>query len=100
MPSIEDGITLAVEAHRGQKDKAKAAYFLHPLRLRMKNDADRIVAVLHDVLEDSDVTVRTFRRSDILRKSYKRLHPYQVERRRIRPVHRTGKGGHPGCQNK
>ncbi len=60
MPSIEDAVSLAVEAHRGQKDKAKAPYILHPLRvmIRMENDTDRIVAVLHDVLEDSDVTVR------------------------------------------
>jgi len=55
MPSLEEAITLAAGAHRGQKDKAGAPYILHPLRLmlRMETDAERIVAVLHDVIEDS-----------------------------------------------
>lgn len=55
MPSLEEAITLAVGAHRGQKDKAGAPYILHPLRLmlRMETDTERIVAVLHDVIEDS-----------------------------------------------
>ena len=65
MPSLEDAISLAVEAHRGQKDKAEAPYILHPLRvmLRMETETDRIVAVLHDVLEDSDVTVRDLQKA-------------------------------------
>jgi len=60
MPSLEDAISLAAEAHRGQKDKANAPYILHPLRvmLRMETETDRIIAVLHDVVEDSGVTVR------------------------------------------
>lgn len=55
MPSLEEAIALAVRAHQGQKDKAGAPYILHPLRLmfRMETDTERIVAVLHDVIEDS-----------------------------------------------
>ena len=55
MPSLEEAISLAVKAHQGQKDKAGASYILHPLRLmtRMETDTERIVAVLHDVIEDS-----------------------------------------------
>jgi (p)ppGpp synthase/HD superfamily hydrolase len=65
MPSLEDAISLAAEAHRGQKDKAKAPYILHPLRimLRMETETERIVAVLHDVLEDSKVTVRNLQKA-------------------------------------
>ena len=65
MPSLEDAISLAAEAHRGQKDKANAPYILHPLRvmLRMETETDRIVAVLHDVLEDSGVTVRDLQKA-------------------------------------
>jgi (p)ppGpp synthase/HD superfamily hydrolase len=65
MPSLEDAISLAAGAHRGQKDKAKAPYILHPLRvmLRMENDTDRTLAVLHDVLEDSDMTVRDLQKA-------------------------------------
>ena len=52
--TIELAIAIAAEAHAGQTDKGGAPYILHPLRvmLRMENDTDRMVAVLHDVLED------------------------------------------------
>ena len=45
-------------AHEHQVDKADAAYILHPLRLmaRAQSDDERIVALLHDVVEDSDRT--------------------------------------------
>lgn len=56
---LEQAISLAVQAHTGQKDKAGNPYILHPLRLmmRMTNDAARILAVLHDVVEDTAVTL-------------------------------------------
>jgi GTP diphosphokinase / guanosine-3',5'-bis(diphosphate) 3'-diphosphatase len=43
----------------GQVDKAGEPYILHPLRLmlRMAIEAERIAAVLHDVVEDSQVTI-------------------------------------------
>ena len=52
---LENAITLACEAHKGQVDKAGLPYILHPLHLMLQfstND-ERIVAVLHDVLEDT-----------------------------------------------
>lgn len=63
MSLLEEAIRIAVEAHRGQKDRAGAPYVLHPLRLmsRMWTDAARIVAVLHDVVEDSDWTLDRLR---------------------------------------
>lgn len=59
MANLEKAIALASKKHAGQVDKAGQAYILHPLRimLKMKNDDQRIVAVLHDVLEDTDTTV-------------------------------------------
>jgi (p)ppGpp synthase/HD superfamily hydrolase len=59
MATLEDAIALAVEAHRGQKDKNGAPYILHPLRVmfRVETEIERIVAILHDVVED---TGRTF----------------------------------------
>jgi (p)ppGpp synthase/HD superfamily hydrolase len=56
MADIEEAIRIAVEAHRGQKDRAGAPYILHPLRMmfRMQTDAERMAAVLHDVVEDTD----------------------------------------------
>jgi (p)ppGpp synthase/HD superfamily hydrolase len=59
MATIEQAILIATQAHQGQTDKAGAPYILHPLRLmlRMQTEAQRITAVLHDVVEDSDWTI-------------------------------------------
>jgi (p)ppGpp synthase/HD superfamily hydrolase len=63
-PTLEDAIALALEAHRGQTDKGGAPYILHPLRmmLRVRSPTERMVAVLHDVVEDSDRTLEDLRR--------------------------------------
>ena len=63
MPTIEDAIRLALDKHHGQTDKSGAPYILHPLRVmaQMQTDTERIVAVLHDVVEDSDVTLDALR---------------------------------------
>jgi len=59
MSTLERAIGIACEAHLGQVDKAGEPYILHPLRLmlRMTTDAERITAVLHDVVEDSRFTL-------------------------------------------
>lgn len=51
---IERAIEIAVEAHKGQRDKAGRPYILHVLRVvaAMKTDEECAVAALHDVLED------------------------------------------------
>jgi (p)ppGpp synthase/HD superfamily hydrolase len=63
MPTLEEAIALAVEAHRGQRDKAGQAYILHPLRvmMRLEGETERMVAVLHDVVEDSSYTMERLR---------------------------------------
>jgi (p)ppGpp synthase/HD superfamily hydrolase len=55
---LELAIKIAVKAHQKQVDKAGEPYILHPLRLMFKfTDEDlRVVAVLHDVIEDSEIT--------------------------------------------
>ena len=62
-PSLEDSILLAVRAHEGQKDKAGQPYILHPLRMmvRLHGEAERIAAVLHDVVEDTSYTLDDLR---------------------------------------
>ena len=59
MPSLERAIQIAAQAHAGQIDKAGQPYILHPLRvmLRMVTEEERIIAVLHDVVEDSEVSM-------------------------------------------
>lgn len=61
--TLEDAISIAAEAHRGQRDKAGAPYLLHPLRLmlRMDSEAAMMAAVLHDVVEDSGWTLEGLR---------------------------------------
>ena len=55
MATLERAIEIAVLAHKGTSDKAGAPYVLHPLRLMfaVDNAEAKIVAVLHDVVEDS-----------------------------------------------
>ena len=59
MSDLATAIDIAVEAHRKQRRKNGSPYILHPLRImfRMKTDEERIVALLHDVVEDSSVTL-------------------------------------------
>lgn len=56
---LEQAILLAVQAHSGQRDKAWLPYVLHPLRVMLgQTDPEaRIAAVLHDVVEDTDITI-------------------------------------------
>ena len=58
MSSLDKAILIACQAHTEQVDKAGQPYIMHPLRLILKfdNDIERIVAVLHDVIEDSNTT--------------------------------------------
>lgn len=55
MSTLERAIAIATAAHQGQRDKAGQPYILHPLRLMLSLAADeeRMVAVLHDVVEDT-----------------------------------------------
>jgi hypothetical protein len=64
VPTIADAIALAAEHHRGAIDKGGAPYILHPIRvmLAMATDESRRVAVLHDLLEDTKVTVEDLRK--------------------------------------
>jgi len=54
MSLLERAIAIAVEAHRGKKDKGGQPYILHPLRVMflVESEDERIVAILHDVVED------------------------------------------------
>ena len=59
MSTLERAIEIAVKAHAGQIDKAGEPYILHPLRLMFAVNGvyNRMVAVLHDVVEDTSVTI-------------------------------------------
>ena len=58
MSTLERAIEIATEALRGQFDKAGNDYIGHPLRVMTegKTTEEKIVGVLHDVVEDTDWT--------------------------------------------
>ena len=58
MATLESAIQLAAEAHAGQQDKAGKPYILHPIRvmLSVSTTDEQIAAILHDTVEDTDVT--------------------------------------------
>ncbi len=60
MATLERAIAIAAAAHAGQVDKAGQPYILHPLRvmLRVASEHERIAAVLHDVVEDTPVSLQ------------------------------------------
>ena len=68
MSTLEKAISIAAQAHEGQRDKAGAPYILHPLRVMMKmaTEAEQITAVLHDVVEDTDWTMERLRQEGFL----------------------------------
>ena len=48
------------KAHAGQVDKAGVDYYLHPFAVAdmCQTEEEKIVALLHDVVEDTDVTLK------------------------------------------
>jgi len=57
--TLTKAITLAALHHDGQTDKGGNPYILHPLRLMLQavTDEERIVALLHDIVEDTPITL-------------------------------------------
>lgn len=63
MSTLEKAIQIAAAAHAGQFDKAGEKYILHPIRvmLQVATEEEKIVAMLHDVVEDSEFTLEKLR---------------------------------------
>ena len=51
---------LCYEAHQGQTDKSGIPYVFHPIHVaeQMTDEQTTIVALLHDVIEDTDYTLQ------------------------------------------
>ena len=58
MSTLERAIEIAHEAHKSQTDKAGRPYIEHPLRVMAagKTLDEKITGILHDVVEDSNIT--------------------------------------------
>jgi (p)ppGpp synthase/HD superfamily hydrolase len=70
IPTVEDTIRFIKDAHAGQVDKGGVEYWKHPVSVmnRLGPDASmecQIVALLHDVIEDTSYTAE-----DLLRMGY------------------------------
>ena len=60
-PLTNKAMRIAYKAHQGQIDKSGQPYIFHPYHLaeQMKDEVSVCVALLHDVMEDTDVTYET-----------------------------------------
>ena len=56
---LAKALNIAYSAHQGQIDKGGIPYIQHPIRVALNclTDDEKIVALLHDVIEDTSVTV-------------------------------------------
>jgi hypothetical protein len=61
--TVDDAVRIARSAHDGQRDKSGQPYIGHPLRVMARVDGahERMAAVLHDVVEDTAVTLADLR---------------------------------------
>lgn len=64
MSTIEKAIEIAAREHAGDVDKAGSPYLFHPLRLMfaVTTPFEQMAAVLHDVVEDTPVTLEELER--------------------------------------
>lgn len=58
MSNLQRALEIVVESHKDQRQKDGTPYALHPIRLSMslQSEEQKIVALLHDVVEDTDWT--------------------------------------------
>jgi (p)ppGpp synthase/HD superfamily hydrolase len=73
MDTLLSAIAIAISAHQGQLDKQNLPYVYHPFTVGLHciSENGKIVAMLHDVVEDTSVTLK-----DLLDKG---ISPYLVE---------------------
>lgn len=62
--NTKKALKLCFEAHKEQKDKSGMPYVFHPFHLaeQMKDEKTTVVALLHDVVEDTDYTLDDLRK--------------------------------------
>ena len=63
----QQALAIAKDAHKGQVDKAGVAYIQHPLFVAslVEGELAKTVALLHDVVEDSDWTLEDLRKEGL-----------------------------------
>ena len=58
-PATKKALNICFEAHKDQKDKSGMPYVFHPFHLaeQMTDAATTVAALLHDVVEDTDISL-------------------------------------------
>ena len=92
---LDRALRIAVKAHRGQVEGYGLPYACHPIRimLRMRTNDERIVALLHDVVEHTDWTFEDLRKEGFSRNVIKAVEhltkrpgeEYDAYIKRVRP---------------
>ena len=61
----KQALSLAYAAHKDQVDKAGLPYIFHPFHLaeQMADETSTVVALLHDVIEDTDLSIESLRQA-------------------------------------
>ena len=99
---VEAAIRVALTAHAGQVDKGGQPYILHPLRVMLacKTPTEQAVAALHDVVEDSGLSLASIETLfggeiaeavDALTRREGEIYAHFIERCAANPLARTVK---------
>lgn len=66
-PQTKLAMEIAYRAHHGQRDKGGIPYVFHPYHLaeQMETELEVTAALLHDVVEDTDITLEALRQAGI-----------------------------------
>lgn len=73
--ALQKVLEFAIEKHKGQVDKLGNPYIFHPIgvALQMQTKEEKIVALLHDVLEDTDTSIEELKELGLSDKIIKSL---------------------------
>ena len=75
MNDVEKALHIAKKAHVGQIDKAGCEYINHPIHVAdsLNTEEEKIVAYLHDVLEDTSMTIEDLANEGFRKQSSRQL---------------------------
>ena len=101
---LKRALHMALHAHAGQVEKDGGAFIVHPLRVmdfvRHEDELVAVVAVLHDVVEDSEITLQDVRVAfsdevadavDAVTRRDDETYMESIERAKLHPVGRVVK---------
>ena len=75
MATLEKALLIATQGHLGQTDRFGNPYIYHPLRIMMSmnTEEEQIVAILHDIIEDTEMTLEDLEEEGFSKKIVKAI---------------------------